>query len=403
MSNLRDDQLRLFESFERSVQAAERNIAQNYNRRLIDLKGYVSGLFERYEVDGRLHFEDMAQYNRLRRMSEEVRGITVGLYRDNNAIISSTLKATYPQAFTGTGQAISRAWGNHSLIGIIREEEMLRAINSDISGLRWAERMGLHRDRASAAIRQTLVQGLHVGESYAQMAARLNEVVGKDVPNAIRIVRTECYRVFADARKDRLDRIRGVNKTKEWITAKDEAVRGSHKAMHGVKVPYEKDFILPNGNEGFGPGMIGKPEDDINCRCFYVVDIAFEREDDIMEAEGDAMDTLPRHDEAVIPLEKFTNYSLNPEKQPDKAIAFREALGYDSSNANRLIANIRHNLSDYPAVSKGHNGWGETFDCIMNLHGPNGKSANVLSSWIIRDGETFPRLTNAYVTSKKLR
>ena len=410
MSNIRDDQLRVFDSFERMEQAAERTVARNYARRLIEMKSYLSSLFERYEVDGKLHFDDMAQYNRLLRMGEEVRGITVALYRENVGVIGNTLGNTYSHAFTGTGQAVSRAWGNHSLIGIMREEEMQRAVNSQISGLRWAERMGLHRDRAAAAIRETLVHGLHEGESYRQMAQRLNEAVGKDVPNALRIVRTECYRVFAEARKDRLDRIRGVDMTKHWITAMDEAVRGSHKAMHGIRVPYDKDFILPNGNEGFGPGMIGSPEDDINCRCFYIVDVANSFGDDeedsgftsgdgsgIMGAEGDSMTTLPRYDEAVIPIEKFTEYCLSPDGDQNKAAAFNEALGYNKSNANRLIANIRHNLSEYPATQKGDLGHGMRYEVIMNLTGPNGKSANVLTGWIDDKNNGEMRLTTAHI------
>ena len=118
-----------------------------------------------------------------------------------------------------------------------------------------------------------MVRGLHDGETYAQMAARLNAALGKSNVGAIRIIRTECYRVFAEARKDRLDRIRGVDMFKEWITSKDERVRSSHVPMHGVKVAYNQDFILPNGASGFGPGMIGVAKEDINCRCFYAVDV----------------------------------------------------------------------------------------------------------------------------------
>ena len=103
----------------------------------------------------------------------------------------------------------------------------------------------------------------------------------------------------------------------------------------------------------------------------------------IIAADGEDMILLPRHDEAVIPVEKFTKYCLNPDVQPDKALAFYKSLGYDMTNHNRLIANIRHNLTEFSATPKGHKGWGETYECIMNLNGPNGKNANVLTSWVI--------------------
>jgi len=416
MSDLRKDQINVFNAFEVLEQATEKTILNNYARSLVNMKSYLSGLFEMYEDDGRLSYDDMALYNRLERMSGELRGLTVSLYRENSKVITSTLKSTYPNAFTGTGEAVSRAWGSRSLRGIIREEEMRRTLTNEISGLKWAERMGLRREQAAAKVCETIVQGLQNGETYRQMAERLNETVGRDVPNAIRIVRTESYRAFAEARKDRLDRVHGVDMIKEWITSLDEAVRSNHRPMHGAKVPYRQNFVLPNGNEGFGPGMFGDPKDDINCRCFYVVDDAdnisrksytqgvdFDADGGIIDAEGEVVNLIPNHDKVFIPREKFTEYALNEDKSPDKAIAFRDALGYTNNNASRLIENIRTNISDYESVFKGNNGFGDTYECVMNLWGPNGKNANVVTSWIIKDGTDIPRLTSAYVTKKKPR
>jgi len=123
----------------------------------------------------------------------------------------------------------------------------------------------------------------------------------------------------------------------------------------------------------------------------------------IIKLEGEAMNTLPCYENAIIPIEKFTKYALDDNRDPDKAIAFRNALGYTSENVNSLISNIRCNLSCFEARSKGHNGFGVSYECIMNLIGSNGKSANVVTAWIIEDGKTSPRLTSAYVTDKKPR
>jgi len=198
------------------------------------------------------------------------------MYRECTRIITDTLQSTYRDGFNGTAEIVRRAWGSNSLIGIIRQEEIDRATNNDISGLAWTERMGINRETAASRIRATIVRGLHEGESYAQMAERLNQAMGRDVPNAIRIIRTECYRVFSEARKDRLDRLNGIPMMKQWITSKDERVRKSHIPMHGKKVPYKDNFILPSGNQGFAPGQIGVAEEDIHCRCFWVVSLANE-------------------------------------------------------------------------------------------------------------------------------
>ncbi|MCL2633876.1 MAG: hypothetical protein FWD34_05105 [Oscillospiraceae bacterium] len=114
-------------------------------------------------------------------------------------------------------------------------------------------------------------------------------------------------------------------------------------------------------------------------------------------------DILPNAEKAVIPIEKLVNYSLNFERSPDKAIAFATALGYTIDNADKLIKNINENIWNHKAVFKGNNGFGDIYEIIMRLIGENGKSANVLTGWIVENGLDYPRLTNVYVTKKNLR
>lgn len=106
---------------------------------------------------------------------------------------------------------------------------------------------------------------------------------------------------------------------------------------------------------------------------------------------------LPRYDEAVIPKAKFTQYALNPEKDPNKARAFKSALGYDLDNADDLIEQINAKLPDYEAVEKGDRGWGKRYEVIMDIEGPNGKTAKVLTAWIDDKNTGEMRLTSVYV------
>ena len=115
------------------------------------------------------------------------------------------------------------------------------------------------------------------------------------------------------------------------------------------------------------------------------------------------MSLLPNFENAVIPMEKLTKYALNPERNSDKALAFKVALGYTEASASWLMRSIRQNLGLFETICKGSNGHGERFQCIMAIVGPNMKSANVLTGWIMEDGTDFPRLTSIYVTKKKAR
>ena len=102
-----------------------------------------------------------------------------------------------------------------------------------------------------------------------------------------------------------------------------------------------------------------------------------------------------------ISVNKFTKYSLNQERQPDKAKAFESALGYTSKNIDALIANIQQNVKEEEFVEKGNSGHGMRYENIVVLTGANGKTANVLTAWI--EDDEYRRLTSVYVTKRGKR
>lgn len=122
-------------------------------------------------------------------------------------------------------------------------------------------------------------------------------------------------------------------------------------------------------------------------------DLTNEKERDIMDVEK-----LPVN----IPQEKFTKYALDPIRQPDKARAFREALGYTMANYQDLIDNISRNLDKRALKYKMTKPEGDLYEQVMALTGANGKQANVLTAWINDFEKSELRLTSAYVTEKKV-
>lgn len=117
--------------------------------------------------------------------------------------------------------------------------------------------------------------------------------------------------------------------------------------------------------------------------------------------EKDDIILLPNYQEAIIPQEKFTQYALNPLKDKNKAEAFEKALGYNLSNSDKLIENIKNNINKFSAKEKEDTGYGKRYEIIMKLLGENNKYANVKTAWIIDKNTNQTRLTSAYVTSKK--
>ncbi len=104
---------------------------------------------------------------------------------------------------------------------------------------------------------------------------------------------------------------------------------------------------------------------------------------------------------AKISIEKLTKYALDFDRQPDKASAFKKALGYTKKNAQELIDNVNAHFDKDKLVEKTDDGYGMRYEHVMRLKGPNGKEANVLTGWIEEEGDY--RLTSIYVTKKKVR
>jgi hypothetical protein len=102
-----------------------------------------------------------------------------------------------------------------------------------------------------------------------------------------------------------------------------------------------------------------------------------------------------------IPIEKFTMYALNYEKDKHKAMAFQLALGYNRSNAEQLISDIMLNAGKYEAVPKGDNGYGMRYEVIITLTGANGKTANVLTAWLDDNKKSELRLISAHIDKPK--
>lgn len=117
----------------------------------------------------------------------------------------------------------------------------------------------------------------------------------------------------------------------------------------------------------------------------------------------DAVSKMFTSGNVVIPDSKILGYSLNKEhpRGGHKAVVFDQVLGYNESNYQELIKAIRTAVGGFPVTTKGKNSYGEKYEVIMDITGPSGETAPVITGWIVDTGTTTPRLTSAYVQPKK--
>ena len=107
---------------------------------------------------------------------------------------------------------------------------------------------------------------------------------------------------------------------------------------------------------------------------------------------------LPHGDQAVIDPRKLTEYSLNTQHEDgkDKAYLFDTLLGLNSDNFTLLLDALQVAASTGEATPGKLDRYGQRFVVDFEFLGPAG-NATVRSAWIIRQGETVPRLVTGYI------
>ena len=115
------------------------------------------------------------------------------------------------------------------------------------------------------------------------------------------------------------------------------------------------------------------------------------------------MNRIPNVENAFIGIEKLTEYCLNENHSygKEKARLFKSVLGIGTYDAYLLKEALLEGLSFYDCISKEKDQYGERYEVIMKIRIFE-KEANVITGWIIRVGEDFPRLTSCYITKKKI-
>jgi hypothetical protein len=107
---------------------------------------------------------------------------------------------------------------------------------------------------------------------------------------------------------------------------------------------------------------------------------------------------LPHGDNVIIDQRKITDYCLSPEHDDGKhkALLFRDLLGLTRDQAALLLDALREAAISGEAIPGRLDRYGQRYVIDFELVGPSGH-ATIRSAWIIRTGETTPRLVTCYI------
>ena len=423
-----------------------KKLEANYQDALDEINSKIELLMARQDADMQ-HVIYQVEYQKA--LKDQVSAILEQLHNNEFETVSEYLAQSYEDGFIGTmydlqGQGIP-------LVIPIDQEQVVAAIQHETK-LSESLYMALGRDTKdlSKKIAGEISRGISNAAMYSEIARNIASWGRIPKNNAMRIARTEAHRIQIQATADAQWKAKanGADVVKQWDAALDKKTRKSHRELDGQIRELDEEFEV-NGHKAMQPGGFGRPEEDINCRCALLQrakwnlgsdytkwseDAPIEIADDgtsqlayikaknymdFKEQYNRASERVRRNVQKIKPLEKngksstmdvnlqyfaimakekFVDYSLNPLKAPDKAKAFQNALGYNLDNYSELMENIEKHIDESKFVQKGDNGHGMRYEYIMNLTGPNGKSANVLTAWI-QDGNE-KRLVSVYVTKK---
>lgn len=125
----------------------------------------------------------------------------------------------------------------------------------------------------SRDIGRQFIQGVMDGENTNKIIKRLQKVTEAKLSDIVRIARTQTTRIENLGRQNAYDEIaknipEGKKLMKVWNCKMLPTSRETHIKMDGVKVPYDKPFVV-DGEELMYPGdPNGSPANIINCHCY---------------------------------------------------------------------------------------------------------------------------------------
>lgn len=107
---------------------------------------------------------------------------------------------------------------------------------------------------------------------------------------------------------------------------------------------------------------------------------------------------LPGAEAAVVDIRKLRDYCLSTEHPwgRHKARVFAAALGLTADHTELLREALLHAAQTCEATVTERDSYGARYVIEFMMEGPDGR-ARIHSSWMVRRGESFPRLATCYV------
>lgn len=264
----------LSNSVEKLIKKRENGTKQNYKESYRRLRNKLQKIYADNESDEapRLTRNELAKFD------NETAKIIISMYKNNKKAIENTLKDVIDTSYKTVNSSVTK----YNIESVSRVIDSNKIIEKQVAGHIWTDRINKYGNDFVYDVHGIIHEGINNGDTFTSMARNLKKRFGKDIGNTVRIARTEGARVLEDSKYQAFEDIaenESVQVFKVWHTMGDEAVRDTHQAMEGIKVPYDDEFTLPSGATCLYPKSTGIAAEDINCRCYveYVTEVVYNK------------------------------------------------------------------------------------------------------------------------------
>ena len=135
MSNLNKTNEMIERIVNRRVKKGEREIVKRYAILLNDIRKELAKLYEKYEVNGKLTYAEMAKYDRLRKFMEYISWLLGSTYKDIKKIVYDILGESYLDGYYLTAWAVETDTLSRLAYSAVPASTITAMIENPITGL----------------------------------------------------------------------------------------------------------------------------------------------------------------------------------------------------------------------------------------------------------------------------
>lgn len=249
---------------------AENDIEIVFARRLKTVLAQMLEMHRKFGKNGQATWTDVNKYNRF---NQEMKLIPQQLnadYKDIIKLIQASQERLYIERYLLMAYLLQQSTGEEMGFKIPSTEVIQATLTNPVEFLTLPKIFEAHRNEIIRRLNIEIAQSLQAGESYTDMAIRIENAMGWTRKKATLVARTEGGRVRSQvdlAIEEQASKTARL--TKVWMSSLDTRVRKSHRKLDGQKA--DKDGYYHHGKwKSKAPRLWGIASMDIQCRCHTI-------------------------------------------------------------------------------------------------------------------------------------